>query len=49
MRVRRLWTIGVGCALALIAPIATIAAEGDQLLATVNRPAILNGDAGQGV
>jgi len=41
MRVRRLSTIGVGCALALIAPIATIAAEGDQLLATVNRPAIL--------
>jgi hypothetical protein len=41
MSVRRLWTIGAGCALALIALIAAIAAEGDQLLATVDRPAIL--------
>jgi hypothetical protein len=41
MRVRRLWTIGAGCAVALTALIAAIAAEGDQLLATVDRPAIL--------
>jgi hypothetical protein len=41
MRVRRLWTISAGCALALIALIAAIAAEGDQLLATVDKPAIL--------
>jgi hypothetical protein len=41
MSVRRLLTIGAGCALALLAPIAAIAAEGSQLLATVDRPAIL--------
>ena len=41
MSVRRLWMIGAGSALALIAPIAAIAAEGGQLLATVDRPAIL--------
>jgi hypothetical protein len=32
---------GVGCALALLAPVAAIAAEGDQLLATVDKPAIV--------
>jgi hypothetical protein len=41
MSVRRLWTIGAGCALALIAPTAAISAEDGQLLATVDRPAIL--------
>jgi hypothetical protein len=38
MSVRRLWLISVGSALALLAP---IAAEGGQLLATIDRPAIL--------
>jgi hypothetical protein len=38
MSVRRLWIIGAGWALALVA---AIAAEDDQLLATVDRPAIL--------
>jgi hypothetical protein len=33
--------IGAGCALALVALIAAIAAEGNQLLATVDKPAIL--------
>jgi hypothetical protein len=46
MSVRRLWTIGAGCALALIAPIAAIAAEGSQLLATVDRPAIVTATPG---
>jgi len=32
---------GVGCAVALLAPLAAIAAEGDQLLATINKPAIV--------
>jgi hypothetical protein len=41
MSVRHLWTIGAGCAFALIAPLAAIAAEGSPLLATVDRPAIL--------
>ena len=41
MSARRLWMIGAWSALALIAPIAAIAAEGGQLLATVDRPAIL--------
>ena len=46
MSVRRLWTIGAGCALALIVPIAAIAAEDSQLLATVDRPAILTATPG---
>jgi hypothetical protein len=46
MSVRRLWTIGAGCAVALIAPIAAIAAEDSQLLATVDRPAILTATPG---
>jgi hypothetical protein len=41
MSVRRLWMIGAGCALALVALVAAIAAEDDQLFATVDRPAIL--------
>jgi hypothetical protein len=41
MGVRRLWMIGAGCALALLALLAAIAAEGDQVLATVDRPAIV--------
>jgi hypothetical protein len=41
MGVRRLWMIGAGCALALLAPLAAIVAEGDQLLATVDKPAIV--------
>ena len=41
MSVRRLWMIGAGCAFALIVLVAAIAAEDDQLLATVDRPAIL--------
>jgi hypothetical protein len=41
MRVDRLWMIGAGGVLALIAPIAAIAAEDDQLLATVDKPATL--------
>ncbi len=44
MRVRRLWMIGAACVLALIAPIAAIAAEGDQLLATVDKPAIVTAE-----
>ena len=38
MIVRRLWMTGAGCALTLVA---AFAAEDDQLLATVDRPAIL--------
>jgi hypothetical protein len=49
MSVHRLWTIGAGCALALIALIAAIAAEGDQLLATVDRPAILTAAPAKGL
>jgi hypothetical protein len=41
MSVRHLWIIGAGCALALIVLVAAIAAEDVQLLATVDRPAIL--------
>jgi hypothetical protein len=41
MSVRRLWMIGAGCALALIPLIDPVAAEDNQLLATVDRPAIL--------
>jgi hypothetical protein len=41
MSVRRLSMIGAGCALALIPLIDPVAAEDDQLLATVDRPAIL--------
>ena len=41
MIVRRLWMTGAGCALALGA---AFAAEGDQLLATVDRPAILTAE-----
>jgi hypothetical protein len=37
----RNWMMGVGCALALLAPVAAVAAEGDQLLATVEKPAVL--------
>ena len=35
------WTMRVGCALLLLAPIGAAAAEGDQLLATVNKPAVV--------
>lgn len=48
MSVRRLWTIGAGCALAFIALIAAIAAEGDQLLATVGKPATLTATPAKG-
>lgn len=46
MSIRRLWMIGAGCALALIAPIAAIAAEDSPLLATVDRPAIVTATPG---
>jgi hypothetical protein len=41
MRVRRLWIIGAGCGLAVLAGLAARCAEGDQLIATVGKPAIL--------
>lgn len=36
---RGLWMMGVVCALALMAPIGAAAAEGDQLRATIEKPA----------
>jgi len=41
MRVPCLWVIAAGCALALLALLASMAAEGDQLIATVGKPAIV--------
>jgi hypothetical protein len=41
MGVRRLWIIGAGCGLAILALLGTIPAEGDQLIATVGKPAIV--------
>jgi hypothetical protein len=37
----RSWMTGVGCALAFLAPVGASAAEGDQLRATVGKPAIV--------
>ncbi len=41
VRVRRLWIIGVGCGLAILAQLAPTRAESDQLIATVGKPAIV--------
>jgi predicted RNase H-like nuclease len=47
MGVRRLGLIGAGCAVALFALLAAIAAEGDQLLVTVDKPAIVTATPGK--
>jgi hypothetical protein len=39
MGVRRLWVMGAGCAVGLLALFAAIAAEVDQLRATIDKPA----------
>jgi hypothetical protein len=49
MSVRRLWMIGAGCALALILSICPVAAEDNQLLATVDSPAILTATPADGL
>jgi hypothetical protein len=41
MTERRLSICGLGCALSLLAPPGVFAAEGDQMLATVDRPAVV--------
>jgi hypothetical protein len=38
---RRSWMMGVGCVLALLAPVSVVAAESDQLLATLDKPAVV--------
>jgi hypothetical protein len=38
---RRSWMMGVGCALALLAPSRVVGADGDQMFATVATPAIV--------
>ena len=38
---RRSWMVGVGCALALLAPSRVVGADGDQMFATVATPAII--------
>src|SRR6516162_1881075 len=38
---RRSWMMGVGCALALLAPSRVVGADGDQMFATVATPAII--------
>jgi hypothetical protein len=38
---RRLWMMGVACVLALPAPVGVVAAESDQLLATLDKPAVV--------
>jgi hypothetical protein len=38
---RRSWMMGVGCALALLAPSSVVGADGDQIFATVATPAIV--------
>jgi len=42
---RRLWMMSLGWVLALLAPIGVVAAENDQLLATVDRPAVVTATA----
>jgi hypothetical protein len=37
----RSWMTGVGCALAFLAPVGALAAEGDQLQATIGKPAVV--------
>jgi hypothetical protein len=41
MHVRGLWIIGAACGLAVLVGLATLGAEGDQLIATVGKPAIV--------
>jgi hypothetical protein len=41
--------IGAGCVLALLAPLAAIVAEGDQLLVTVDKPAIVTATPAEGL
>jgi len=41
MGVRRLWIIGAGCGLVILALLGAIPAESDQLIATVGKPAIV--------
>ena len=38
---RRSWMMGVGCALALLAPSRVVGADGDQMFATVATPAVV--------
>ena len=45
MRVRGSWMMGVGCTLLLLAPIGAVAAEGDHLLATMDKPAVVTATA----
>src|SRR3712207_1269978 len=49
MNDRRNWMTGVGCALALLAPVAAVAAEGDRMLATVEKPAVLTARSALGI
>ena len=48
MNDRRNRMTGVGCALALLMPVAAVAAEGDQMLATVGRPAVMTATSARG-
>src|SRR5215211_6596467 len=49
MNDRRNWMTGVRCALALLAPVGVIAAEGDQMLATVEKPAVLTATSARSI
>jgi len=48
MSARRLWKRGLGCAVAFLVPLGAIAAEGDQLRATVDTPATVTAAGGTG-